>query len=510
MNKKTLSLKSNRSLLSAPDAPLTPVDQTLHTPLDQPAGPYFSAPPNLATPGFYAHPQYSESDDILTDADEPGKVLKCYTVSFTPVFDQLVLGIYSHILLLPTTTPFLGSIPPLGLVSRVANETFQSLVKHTAGEHSAPVYGAQCLLNRDQLRNHALQPIILQLIRKRLLDLCAVHRAPHLGQLAPTTSVLVAVLALVANALPAAHNVYNGLGLRQLSISNLLLSEQNVLNFQNQQATAAALNRLRSLSLNLRKQSLTRNNSYTGSNWLHVGNMSGIRTNGNTLGMHADFGASTDSLQLMHDFVPQAFINKLGNSLANLALTAGWNPAAPAGGFHSMMMDYQTPPSSNKGSISLGSTPPSAQRDVNMQTPGSAGSADMDDFGSLLGRSRSSSRGTTNGSFPRPLTINTDTGTLMSSMGSGHINGFGGNLTETLHSPFVASSHADDFGYFGAPHGAPHVLGNVLPNLNGLRNGALIPESPGKDASGTKINIPGQFSLSEKKRDSLKLKRGIH
>lgn len=448
------------------DAPFTPVEQTLRTPVEQPNG-YFSQ-------SFYSNPQANESDDVLTDADESSKVVRNYSLSFTPVFDQLVLGIYSHILLQPTTTPFLGSIPPLGLVSRVANETFQSLVRHMSSDN-APVYDANCVLSQDHLRNHIHQPIILQLIRKRLLDLCSGLRVPP----GAPTQVLVAVSAPNA-----------GLGLRQLLILNLLLSELNVSAFQSTNSST----RLRSSSLNLRKHSLTRNNSYSGSNWLHVGNVQGGR-----LGMNPELGASTDSLQLMHDYVPQAFI-RLAGSLASLQ-NAAW-PSNPAPGFHSMMMDYQTPPTSNKSSVSMGSTPPStsSNRDtLCMQTPGSG--SETEDFGPLLLRLRSLSRGTTGGSFPRPLTINTDA----HGVGSAHINGYG-NTGEALHSPFISAvTPNEEMCYFG---GNPLVLGNVLPNLSGLRSGPLIPESPVKD--GAKVSIPGQFSLSEKKRDSLKLKRGIH
>lgn len=352
LNKKTLTLKTSKTL---DDAPLTPVDQTLRTPLD---------PPNNHQASYfnlYNHPQYAELDDLLTDVDEPaGRSLKNYLLTFTPVFDQLVLAIYLDILLLPTTTPFLGSVPPLGLVSKVAHETMILLLRNASDQ---PVYDTQSVLSPDFLKNHAYQPIILQLIRKRFLDLCAAQKQPQL--LSACTSVLV----------PAPNNVYAARG-GQLSILNLLLNEQNVNSYLQQQPTlaaqAAALSRLRLSSLNLRKHSLTRNNSYNGSNWLHVGNLLNIRPNAN-LGMHADQNASTDSLQLMHDFVPRAFIQRNNLSLALL----GQPQLQPApGGFNAMMLDYQTPPSSSKSSFSLGSTPNNSYGSYggNFQpTPGSAG-----------------------------------------------------------------------------------------------------------------------------------------
>lgn len=530
MNKKTLSLKMNKSWQPPPaDTPFTPVDQTMRTPVDPPNhASYFPPPPapgNQAS-SFYSNPQCGDSDDVLTDVDEPGsKVMRNYSVLFTPLFDLLVMGIYSHILSLPTTTPFLGTVPPSGLVSRVANETIHSLIKNTGDETAPPpLYDLQCILNHDHLKSHAYQPIILQLIRKRLLDLCQVLQSRSASSALPqVTCVQVAVACGPACSSfssnlhsSAAALIYNNLGIRQLSISNLLLNEQNVANFQSPQlAQVAALNnsRLRLSSLNLRKHSLTRNNSYSGSNWLHVGNVQNVRPN--ALGMNPEFAASNESLQLMHDYVPQAFISRLGNLLANLALTVGnWGPQP---GFNSMMLDYQTPPSSAKSSILLGSTPPSviANRDgINISGP-----VEYDEFTQLLMRSRSSSRGNGAGLFPKPLTINTDASNFLLSMNSQHGaafgNGYGGQnamALDALNSPFVsATTPSEEVGYFGAYNPG---LGNVLPGLNGLRSGPLIPESPGKDtpmANGNnKINLPGQFSLSEKKRDSLKLKRGIH
>lgn len=533
LNKKTLSLKVNKSFV-ATDAPFTPIDQTLRTPMDPPNQmSYFPQPP---PPTLYSNPLYSESDDILTDVDEPNtKAMRNYSVSFTPLFDTLVMNIYSHIVSLPTTTPFLGTVPPSGLASRVANETFHNLIKNTASDASA-MYDTHSLLSHDHLKNHAYQPIFLQLIRKRLIDLCSVHR-PSSVPLPQITSVQVPVPSgpgVSSGSQPpngsfsASHGasnsigsigsmgsfnanapncVYNGLGMRQLSISNLLLNEQNVSNYNQQLAQAAQMvalsnSRLRLSSLNLRKQSLTRNNSYSGTNWLHVGNVQNIRSNG--LGMNPEFGASSESLQLMNDYVPQAFI-RLGALLASLTLAGGnWNQSIPVTGFNSMMLDYQTPPTSGKSSILLGSTPSSAGANRDANSFNAQAASDCEEFTQMLMRSRSSSRGNVGSLFPKPLTINTDASSFALSMQNGAA------LGDTLNSPFVSATiPTEDVGFFG-----PSSLGNVLPGLTGLRSGPLIPESPGKDvpmANGNnKINLPGQFSLSEKKRDSLKLKRGIH
>lgn len=532
LNKQTLSLKLNKSFQGAPDAPFTPVEQTLSTPSEPPQhqafyfGPKPSQQPQPEV-SFYAHPQFSESDDILTDVDEPAsKVNKNYSISFTPVFDQLLMNIYSHIMLLPTTTPFLGYVPPLGIASRVANETLKSLMKnvHPEDVSGLPVYDTQSVLTYEQLKNASVQPIVLQLIRKRLIDLCTAQKCKSkssTSQIPAITSVVVAVPALAGFNYQMPNQQapgFLGQSGRQLSISNLQLNEQNImLHQQNQYAQAnqsnlsAALNssRLRLSSLNLRKHSLTRNNSNNGSNWLHVGNIASARqNNGGLFGMNADFNASSDSLQLMSDFVPHAFIQR-GNSQMNVTQNS---VSGTVSGLNSMMMDYHTPPSSSKSSFSQGSTSPSTsmQRD-NTSTfmPGSLSSTEADGPGPMFLRTRSLSRNGMNCPFPNPLTINTDLTQNVGMMGSQY-PGLGSFNGESLNSPFVSSlTPLEEGGYFmsGAGTNGPNVLGQVLPNVGGLRNGALIPESPAKDS---KINLPGQFSLSEKKRDSLKMKRGIH
>ncbi|GEQ70566.1 hypothetical protein JCM33374_g4244 [Metschnikowia sp. JCM 33374] len=523
INKKTLSLKLNKSFQIPSDAPFTPVEQTLHTPVDAPnQNTYFGLPSSALNheSSFFSQPQDTDSDDVLTDVDEPSsfsRVIRNYSVSFTPLFDQILMSVYSHILSLPTTTPFSGYTPPSGLASRVANETLQKLITESdpANCMGQPLYDVQGTLNHEQLKDNTTMPIVLQLIRKRLLDLCSAQKTPKTkGSATPVsgvTSIQVPVSTGTGNLNSQGNPVYIGAGLRQSSISTLSLTDQNTANYQqnqagqNPQSALLAGSRSRSSSLDLRKHSLTRNNSMTGSSWLHVGNLANVRSGGN-VGTNPEYATSTDSLQSMNDFVPHAFLTRSGSSSSQNNHTG----SGTMSGFNSMMMDYQTPPSSSKSSISQGSHSPSysAREAALVNLAGSSGSlSDTESNGSSFSRTRSLNRGGSICSFPKPLTINTDVNQYNN--GNSQSFGFGGSLNgETLHSPFVSAiSGPEDFEYFGQNTSVGPPLDNTLPSV-GLRSGSLNPDCQVKD--GSKVNIPSQYTLSEKKRDSLKLKRGIY
>lgn len=466
----SLNLKLNKSLsnLTIEEGPNTPLEQTLKTPLDPPNGCQngFFIPPQQSfssSSSLYSNNQMNESDDLLSDLDDANtKATKCYKLGFTSNLDQLILGIYTHILHLPTTTPFLGLIPPSGLVSKVANEVLHNLLVSTSNNNH-PLYDQQSVINHDFLRNFKVHPIFLQLIRKRLIELCTFSNGNSSMKLPVYTSINVTV---------------GGNSNRKASISNMALTDGNLYNLNQN-------NRSRSSSLNLRKQSLTRNNSYNGgNNWLHIGNLNNIRQHNNN--NNENVNGSTDSLQSMLDFVPQALINKSANTNNGSVNT----PVMTNNGFNSMMMDYQTPPTSHKSSVSSSSvTPPN-----NIQVYHHATGGDYDDFSFCQqlqqSRSRSSSRGD---SFPNPLTINTEHANMQA------FNVMNNNATyegETLDSPFMsATTPSDNFGYFA---------GN-LNNGTSLENQTQCDSPKGEQ----KISLPNQFTLSEKKRDSLKLKRGI-
>ncbi|KAK6204941.1 DNA-binding proteins Bright/BRCAA1/RBP1 [Scheffersomyces amazonensis] len=587
-NKKVnLSLKLNKSIsnLSASSdfnsgAPFTPLEQTLKTPIDTPKlnpqfgqfgastntanqnGFYFAPPPQVGSNQLYSNPVYNESDDILTDIDDVNgssafKSTRNYTIHFTQIFDQLVMSIYSHFLSLPTTTPFSGNIPPSGLASKVANETMSSLLANITG-FNPPLYDHQSIINLDYLKNQHYQPIFLQLIRKRLLDLCTFNSQNNDKSVVNNGNNSCVNSIINNNRLPDSTTVsVTSTGLRQSSISNLSLNELNISNYNSQQIGSNGsntnpnpppLNRSRSSSLSLRKHSLTRNNSYTNNNWLHVGNINSIRPHSNstvsngTGPINENFNISTDSLQSVQDYVPQNYINRSANN--------------GSGSFNSMMMDYQTPPNSNKGSISGPTmTPPYSNNQIihNSLAHGhNANPGDFDDFSlyqqqqqqqqqqNQQQRSRSSSRGTN--SFPHPLTINTETANLQALNALNGVStplglntsrgGYSNNVPTNgfaLDSPFMsATTPSEDFGYFSNgfpqpqfPQGqfsAPNSAGSVMSTASSSYNsGGESPitistsETINSDSNRGHIpNLVSQFSLSEKKRDSLKMKRGIH
>lgn len=533
--------------------PFTPVDQTLSTPGDAPnINQYFGVTPAADSHGNYGYnpgsgqgglflgtpylhnqngyPQnhqpthsggnhnpavaqplyshYNESDDMLMDEDSR---LRNYTVTFTPHFDQLVLLIYSQIMAHPTTTPFSGTVPPSGMVLKVSNETMNVLMKTTAHSNH-PVYDTSQVVNGDHLRSAAYHPVFLQLFRKRFLDLCTAQGSKTEAKLPAATSVSV------AGGMPP-------LGSRHSLMSSLLLNELNIApnaSGTNEailtQSLPQAASRSRSASLDLRKQSLTRNNSHLGSTWLHVGNLTSVRGQ-----IAPEMAASTDSLQSVPDCVPQLLINRSGpahHSHGSHAASAAANsthiastllagnypgnhptltPNGSTSGFHAMMMDYHTPPGSHKGSVSSEYTPPSsalslASSQWGSQTPHLVNpglpSVPSDFEPAPLPQHRAAGN-----SFPRPLTINTE------SANSGH--------QLTLDSPFMsATTPSEEAGYFmnGGLLGFSLFLGAPLDEQREKEQREQRDQrEPRRD-----VNLPPSVSLSEKKRDSLKLKRGIH
>ncbi|RLV90090.1 hypothetical protein JA1_004797 [Spathaspora sp. JA1] len=519
INNLNLSLKfNNKSNELDTSRPFTPIEATLKTPIDPPphniqhqhvsSQPmqissssasssnsfYFNNNPwaEQQQQSVYQHPQYNESDDILTDIDEPGFNRRNYTVYFTNTFDQLLMSIYSNILSLPTTTPFSGSIPPSGLTGKVANEIMLNLIKSTSNSANTSVYDQQGIINRDYLKNHEYQPIILQLIRKRLLDLCHYNNT--------------------GCKLPEATTTQVNSSLRHSSISNLSLNELNLVNYPSNNSTTGTSSmpggaapvppqRSGSSSLNLRKQSLTRNNS---NNWLHVGNMNNLRPPASG---YSNFNISTDSLQSIQDSVPQSIITRTGNVPVSTPSSGPiYQQPNPQ---YAMMMEYtqnnnsHTPPSNNKGS--LYTPPPSANSssiNFNLQQ--------HDEF-EFFQRTRSRS-GSRTLQLPTSHALNIDTNLAnlqlhhqQQSQQQPNYNSYPRNnstSSNTLDSPFMSATTPNEEYYSGFPQPGLNTSGNGNSPLSG--------DSPDSMKDSGRFTLPSSVTLNEKKRDSLKLKRGIH
>ncbi|EMG48652.1 hypothetical protein G210_0742 [Candida maltosa Xu316] len=177
-----------------------------------------------------------------------------------------------------------------------------------------------------------------------------------------------------------------------------------------------------------------------------------------------NFNISTDSLQSMQDYVPQSIINRSST-------------------LHSVNSNSNFMSNSNS-------------------------MYDSDGF-SFLERSRSSSR---SNSFPNALKINTDMTNFQqlppqpqtipyqqnpyqpNTPGNGCTPQNGHKLNSgrnALDSPFIAATvPKDDYFHFSSTNTSSDSIDLIR-------------------GESTKINLPNQYSLSEKKRDSLKLKRGI-
>ncbi|EGW34310.1 uncharacterized protein SPAPADRAFT_54463 [Spathaspora passalidarum NRRL Y-27907] len=525
INNLNLSLKINNKAPDMDSRPFTPIDATVRTPLEPPPhnlphhGSQLSSQPmqasNSSSPFYftnnpwveqqqqqhqqiYQNPEYTESDDILTDIDEPNDFgRRNYTIYFTQHFDQLLMSIYSNILLLPTTTPFSGHIPPSGLAGRVANEIMSNLIKTLNGNGQPPMYDQQSIINREYLKNHEYQPIILQLIRKRLMDLCHYNHNSAQFKLPEATTTQVA-----ANTL------------RHSSISNLSLNEMNISTYSNgngsnsSSANPVQPPRSRSSSLNLRKQSLTRNNS---NNWLHVGNMNNLRPpQAPQQGGYSNFNISTDSLQSIQDSVPQSIITRT-TPVVNANNPTLLNQFQQPNPQYAMMMEYNpnsnqnsnTPPPSHKSS--LYTPPPSATNSsANFNLPPVSDHEEFDYFP----RARSGSR--TNVQFPQhTLNIDTNLANLQLQPPSMPVNGntfnsyrHNSNGAITLDSPFMSATTPGDDYYGGFPQPQAQALG-TSPSRGDSPDSMKLGES-------ARFNLPASVSLNEKKRDSLKLKRGIH
>lgn len=484
-NRTALSIKVVKPVANLPDAPFTPVDRTLQTPIEvPPLNSYFSTSDKNSA-SLNSNATYSESEDVLTDVDEAAgpNVSQTYSLTFTPQFDQFLMQIYTQIILLPTITPFLGNVPPLGIVSKVASEAMANLLARFTSPDAAtppPVFDAQKIINKDRLQNAAFKHILLLLIRRRLLDLCSAlfnqFCPSYTPQLLEPTSVLIVMSLLTSNGLSAngcGGSLYGSMGWNPLSTCSLLSGDLGA-------------PRLLSSSLNLRKQSLSRVNSCSASSWLHVGAISGTRPN-HTQSFTRDYDGSTDSLQLMHDYVPASVIPR---STAAGAASNPHNSALSMSFGRGPGMGTQTPPGIVRPPFALDTpTPP-----VNV-------GRDSGFHGQKL-FFESERPCLTRRTHPGALTIAPDG------------PGFGSSQIDAdfaLDSPFASSSSVSEKCNHFSPQTSALGASSCTSADDGgrLRSGRLISESPVEDCQ-TQSHRANGFSLSERQRDSLKLKRGIH
>lgn len=514
-NRSNLSIKVANPVAIVPDAPFTPIDQTLQTPIEVPKlNSYFpiSNPQSGTSASIYSNAAYSESEDILTDVDESGgpNISRTYSLSFTPQFDDLLMKVYSTLTLLPTVTPFSGNIPPLGIVSRVANETMATLNKLMFApeyEMIQPTFDVQEIITKERMRNAAFKHILVLLIRRRLIDLCTAqfnrYTPNYSPQLCEPTSTQIMMSALASNGSSGngfCSSIYGSMGWNPLSLSSLSLSEQ-------------ASTRLRSSSLNLRKQSLSRNNSCSASSWLHIGSIVNSRSgHGQSFNLNHDMNASTDSIQLMHDYVSASVVPRSSNVTSSVSspIGASNNSNATTSTFgHGLVsqLSVLTPPGVNKGPFTLDTiTPPAFVRRESALVAQKLNFEERP----LLARSRSHSRGNVRNLHPGPLILNTDPATF-----NNHNLGHGEAESEfTLNSPFVSAISLDDYNnHYGqsALDTSSVTCADDGPSSAGLRSGRLIVDSPVAETQSQshRANLGSEFSLSERKRDSLKLKRGI-
>ncbi|ODQ82750.1 hypothetical protein BABINDRAFT_159266 [Babjeviella inositovora NRRL Y-12698] len=154
---------------------------------------YFSANPvgNSGVPGTPAFeesrcmPPLLRNDSSLSVssliADFPMQDRNCsvvdYTVTFSAKFDRVLMRDYEQIINDPQSTPFHGKIPPSGLVSGLTKRVLAQLIPSTPDNQSDALEefrGYFTSANSPDIIMELFEnkPLLLALIRKRLLDTC--------------------------------------------------------------------------------------------------------------------------------------------------------------------------------------------------------------------------------------------------------------------------------------------------------------------------------------------------
>ncbi|KAI5967675.1 hypothetical protein CANMA_002855 [Candida margitis] len=315
-------------------------------------------------------------------------------------------------------------------------------------------------------------------------------------------------------------------GMKNTSISNLSLNEMNLMNYNAQQQQAQAQGqvqpsnasiRSRSSSLNLRKQSLTRNNS---NNWLHVGNIHSLRPRNSN--------ASTDSL----DCVPiqtNLFNGGGGGSSAN-------STPPQSAGIQSQSQSNYFPqqPLSIGGTIQTQTAyfpppPPSEQPHVNQEYPAMTSSPFVLPSAPPPFLQRSRSGGGAGAGPSVPYHLNTESANAQALNSLNGRSSFNPNTGFALDSPFEPqpphqhpqphqqqSWSSQPCGQQYAQQYSQQYSQQRASSLSSQSSqSSSISMSMQDDAPMDEARFNSNFntnyvSLSEKKRDSLKLKRGMH
>lgn len=93
-----------------------------------------------------------------------------YLITFLPLLDAVLIQQYTATVDDPTTTPFHGQVPPSGLVSKVAQQVAHDVVAEP--EDTFPRFFTPAEDEAKVAELHSNPPLLLALIRKRLVDVC--------------------------------------------------------------------------------------------------------------------------------------------------------------------------------------------------------------------------------------------------------------------------------------------------------------------------------------------------
>ncbi|KAG7813260.1 hypothetical protein KL921_000806 [Ogataea angusta] len=112
---------------------------------------------------------FSSMTSSFDTADNSPVNLQNY--EFSPVFDDVLIGLYHSYANRPNITPFNINFPPSGIVSKISKQMYQRLIS----DRTLQLDKSQ--KTTDDLLTDSNQEICLSIIRRRLLDLCSAAAA---------------------------------------------------------------------------------------------------------------------------------------------------------------------------------------------------------------------------------------------------------------------------------------------------------------------------------------------